>query len=160
MLRRQKKKCDSYRMVNYTPNIYEAGKELTLKVQLAGWEQPDSLIVYTDQISFWNEHNPYKKMTRKQGAIYEVTVPAAEGEEGVFRYNIVAFNKGKRQTFPGGMEGTPLDWDYIGDQYWETRVVNPSAEISLVMPSVSSQWNGVYRSTGRGSLFLTEVHPR
>lgn len=141
------KKCDSYRVVNYTPKIYETGKELTLKVQLAGWEQPDSLIVYTDQISFWNEHNPYKKMTRKQGAIYEVAVPAAEVKEGVFRYNIVAFNKGKRQTFPGGKEGTPLDWDYIGDQYWETRVVNPSAEISLVAPSVSSQWNGVEQYT-------------
>ena len=86
-------------------------------------------------------------MTRKQGAIYEVAVPAAEVKEGVFRYNIVAFNKGKRQTFPGGMEGTPLDWDYIGDQYWETRVVNPSAEISLVAPSVSSQWNGVEQYT-------------
>ena len=49
--------------VTHTPaSIAEAGKALTINAQVAGSVFPDSVIIYTDKVSFWNEHNPYIKM--------------------------------------------------------------------------------------------------
>ena len=46
--------------VTHTPaSIAEAGKALTINAQVAGSVFPDSVIIYTDKVSFWNEHNPY-----------------------------------------------------------------------------------------------------
>ena len=45
--------------VTHTPaSIAEAGKALTINAQVAGSVFPDSVIIYTDKVSFWNEHNP------------------------------------------------------------------------------------------------------
>ena len=47
--------------VTHTPaSIAEAGKALTINAQVAGSVFPDSVIIYTDKVSFWNEHNPYR----------------------------------------------------------------------------------------------------
>ena len=54
--------------VTHTPaSIAEAGKALTINAQVAGSVFPDSVIIYTDKVSFWNEHNPYIKMKRTSG---------------------------------------------------------------------------------------------
>ena len=91
-------------------------------------------------------------MTRKQGAIYEVTVPAAEVKEGVFRYNIVAFNKGKRQTFPGGNGGYTARLGL----HWGPILGNPCCQsISRNIVGCSfcfffrERCGTVHRSTGR-----------
>ena len=63
--------------VTHTPAItVEAGKTLTINAQVAGSVLPDSVIIYTDKVSFWNEHNPYIKMKRTNGYTYQATIPA------------------------------------------------------------------------------------
>lgn len=58
--------------VTHTPaSIAEAGKALTINAQVAGSVFPDSVIIYTDKVSFWNEHNPYIKMKRTSGYTYQ-----------------------------------------------------------------------------------------
>lgn len=130
-----------YKVVHSPAATAEANKELTISAQIAGTELPDSVIIYTDKISFWNDHNPYIKMKRISGYTYRATLPAAEIKEGVFRYNIIVCRGNNSRTYPSGnsingvssgINGSPLDWDYTSDQYWTTPVVAPGSAIQLL----------------------------
>lgn len=130
-----------YKVVHSPAATAEANKELTISAQIAGTELPDSVIIYTDKISFWNDHNPYVKMKRISGYTYRATLPAAEIKEGVFRYNIIVCRGNNSRTYPSGnsingvssgINGSPLDWDYTSDQYWATPVVAPGSAIQLL----------------------------
>lgn len=137
------KQREGFTVVNYPAKAVEAGKDLVIDAQVIGPSLPDSVIVYTDRISFWNEKNPYIKMERTYGYTYRALVPGSEVSEGMFRYNIVTCSGKVQQTFPGNVESGPLDWDYIGNQYWETKVVATDSKVMLVAPVCGDGWNGV-----------------
>lgn len=128
--------------VTHTPaTTVEAGKALTINAQVAGNVLPDSVIIYTDKVSFWNEHNPYIKMKRTSGYTYQAILPATEIKEGCFRYNIIVCRGDSTRTYPAGnsvtgnpsgIKGTPLDWNYTSDSYWTTRVVTSGSAIQLL----------------------------
>ena len=128
--------------VTHTPaTTVEAGKALTINAQVAGNVLPDSVIIYTDKVSFWNEHNPYIKMKRTNGYTYQAILPAAEIKEGCFRYNIIVCRGDSTRTYPAGnsvtgnpsgIKGTPLDWNYTSDSYWTTHVVASGSAIQLL----------------------------
>ena len=121
-----------YYVAHQAAAVVESGKPLTLEAQVVAPGFPDSVIVYTDKVSFWSDINPYFKMERTQGYTYKVTIPAAQIQTGRFRYNIVVCKNQSRFTFPAGVEGYPLDWDYISAEYWKSKVVAPESEISLL----------------------------
>ena len=120
-----------YIVAHQPASVVESGKPLILEAQVVGAEFPDSVIVYTDRISFWSDKNPYFKMERTHGYTYRVTIPAEQIHQGKFRYNILVCKNQKQTTFPGGIDGSPLDWDYISSEYWATAVVAPDSEILL-----------------------------
>lgn len=136
-----------FAIVNRTHETAEAGHDLIIETQVVGSEQPDSVIIYTDKVSFWNDTNAYIKMKRIHGYTYRAVVPGTEVKEGVFRYNVIVCRGGQQQTFPGGTEGGPLDWDYIGNQYWETEVSAPNSTIELVGLAPQGVWNGTEQYT-------------
>lgn len=113
--------------VTHTPaSIAEAGKALTINAQVAGSVFPDSVIIYTDKVSFWNEHNPYIKMKRTSGYTYQAILPAADIKEDCFKYNIIVCRGDSTHTYPAGnsvtgsssgIQGSPLDWNYTSDFY-------------------------------------------
>ena len=127
-------------------------------------EFPDSVIIYTDKISFWNDHNPSVKMQRTNGYTYQATIPAEEIKEGYFRYNIIVCRGDSTRTYPAGSSatgsssgtnGNPLDWDYTLSQYWTTRVVAPGSAIQLLTVTDTHsrieaytlpEWNELHRS--------------
>lgn len=120
-------------IVNHSPvGTVDAGKDLTIQATVAGNEQPDSVIIYTDKTSFWNEKNPSIKMNYAGGYTYRAIVPASDIKEGCFRYNIVVCRGDKRQTFPSGVAKSPLDWDYTTATLWETNVVASTKPLSLL----------------------------
>ena len=106
--------------VTHTPaSIAEAGKALTINAQVAGSVFPDSVIIYTDKVSFWNEHNPYIKMKRTSGYTYQAILPAADIKEDCFKYNIIVCRGDSTHTYPAGnsvtgsssgIQGSPLDF--------------------------------------------------
>ena len=105
--------------VTHTPaSIAEAGKALIINAQVAGSVFPDSVIIYTDKVSFWNEHNPYIKMKRTSGYTYQAILPAADIKEDCFKYNIIVCRGDSTHTYPvgnsvtgssSGIQGSPLD---------------------------------------------------
>ena len=128
--------------VTHTPaSIAEAGKALIINAQVAGSVFPDSVIIYTDKVSFWNEHNPYIKMKRTSGYTYQAILPAADIKEDCFKYNIIVCRGDSTHTYPvgnsvtgssSGIQGSPLDWNYTSDFYWTTRVVASGSAIQLL----------------------------
>jgi len=122
----------TYTVFHQPAKTAEAGKPLVIEALVGGTERPDSVLIYTDQVSFWNDENPVIRMKRVTGYTYRAVVPARETKEGFFRYNIVTCRDNRQQTFPPGGSGSPLDWDYTNSQYYETGVVPPEQEIRLI----------------------------
>ena len=139
--------------VHQAAKVVETGKPLELEAQIVGPSRPDSVIVYTDRISFWNDKNPYFKMERTHGYTYRAVIPAEQIHEPKFRYTMVVCHDDKRFTYPAGVEGSPLDWDYVSSEYWESQVVDPASRIDLF--AATDEPNGLewYR-TDSGRIFL------
>lgn len=153
-----------YKVAHTPASTAEAGKPLNIIAQIVGPEFPDSVIIYTDKVSFWNEHNPYIKMKRIKGYTYQATIPAEEIKEGCFRYNLIVCRGDNTRTYPAGdtvsgsssgTHGNPLEWNYTLNQYWTTCVVAPGSAIQLLtITDTYSQteaytlpeWNEVHRS--------------
>lgn len=110
----------------------DAGRDMTLTAVVAGPVQPDSVVVYTDKVSFWNDVNPSIRMQRVKGYTWQATVPAAELTEGTYRYNIVVFAGGRKQTYPAGVMKSPLEWDYTDYTYFHTDVQQAEAPLLLL----------------------------
>ena len=124
----------SYEVVHTSNKTTESGKPYKIEAIIAGPEQPDSVIIYTDRISFWQSNNPYYKMERIDGYTYRAELPPSVINEGLLRYNILVCRGDARYTFPAGVIGSPLDWDYTDYKYWETSVVSPESAIRLFSP--------------------------
>ncbi|MGV8095201.1 MAG: cellulase family glycosylhydrolase [Mangrovibacterium sp.] len=169
----------SYTVSHIPAKTVEAGKPLVIESLIAGAPVPDSVLIYTDKISFWNDKNFGKKMEYVSGYLYRAVIPETEIKEGHFRYTLVICKDGKRLTFPAGVPGSPLDWDYTDGQYWETEVVAPDKAIVLfsVTDELSGmeaftipEWSFTFRRleenfpVGKKTLHLTfnskEDHPR
>jgi hypothetical protein len=119
-------------VVHQPAKIIESDKPLRIEAQIADTSFPDSILVYTDKVSFWFENNPYFQMKRTDGYIYQTEIPAEMIKEGVFKYNMVVFKGDKKYTFPANVEGSPLDWDAYQTAYWESQVVDAGSPVELV----------------------------
>ncbi|MDR2058302.1 MAG: cellulase family glycosylhydrolase [Dysgonamonadaceae bacterium] len=121
----------------------ESNKPLLIEIQVIDSSFPDSVLLYTDKISFWYKNNPVLKMKRTHAYTYQVEVPANEIKEGFFKYTIVVFKNGKTRTFPANVEGNPLDWDYYTTEYWTIPVVNTENPIDLL--TITDENSGLER---------------
>lgn len=119
--------------VNHQP-LYstETGQPLVLRAEIVSKEKPDSVIILTDEVSFWGTHHPSIKMRYIRGYMYEAIIPASEVKKGVFKYNLIVCRNEKQQSFPENVDGTSRDWDYIPNSYYETTVVTPCTSIDLI----------------------------
>lgn len=132
-----------FHVINTTYPQFDKGSKLTVKAEVVGPLTPDSVIIYTDKISFWNDKNPYYKMKRANGYRYVCEIPQNELPGDMFRYNIVVCSNGGSHTFPAAVEGTPLDWDYISSDYYKIDLLSDKDLIVLVEKSGKAGWNGV-----------------
>ena len=118
--------------VVHQPNkTVEQGKPLIIEAVVAGNNQPDSVLIYTDRISFWNDRNPYVRMKAEKAYTYRGIMPGYTIIGNLLRYYIVVFKDGNQQTFPAAVSGSPLDWDFTENTCWTTVVVNYDKPIQL-----------------------------
>ncbi|MFV0327169.1 MAG: hypothetical protein ACK5LF_22815, partial [Bacteroides xylanisolvens] len=119
--------------VVHTPQVsLEENKPLCIKARIVGPALPDSVIIYSDKVSFWSDSNPSVKMKRTSGYNYEAEVPVSMISKGSFNYNIIVCAGNKNYTYPANVEGNPLDWDFTGSEYWRTQVVKVGQNIALL----------------------------
>ncbi|NDV94278.1 hypothetical protein D0T84_05005 [Dysgonomonas sp. 521] len=122
----------TFSVVHNPMKIAEDKQPLQIEAQIVGSSFPDSVIIYTDKISFWSQSNPYIKMERVHGYTYKAGIPADMIKDNNLKYNIIVCKNDKNFTYPAGTEGNPLDWDFYQNKYYETRIVNPEAPVELV----------------------------
>jgi hypothetical protein len=133
-------------VVSHEPvKVAESGSPLRIQAQIAGTTPPDSVRVFTDKVSFWSAHNRTYPMKKVNGYLYETVIPAGQLKKGVFKYNIVISVEGKHQTYPADVSGTPLSWDYLSTEYYETTVVEKESPVNLL--TVTDQNNVLEAST-------------
>ncbi|MCD7915266.1 MAG: hypothetical protein LUG96_08440, partial [Tannerellaceae bacterium] len=117
------------------PVTVESDRPLTLTATIAGPGQPDSVLIYTDRVSFWNPESRYIKMKRTTGYTYEGTFPGEEIQPGNLRYHIVVCHNGQQYTFPEGVAAGPLAWDFSSAGYYTSRAVRPESPVTLYTAS-------------------------
>jgi hypothetical protein len=123
------------RVVHRVSKVAEKGKKLSVEAQVVGAVVPDSVLVYTDKVSFWNERNDYLKMRRVHGYTYQADVTADMMQGKTLKYMIVVFHHDKKYTFPAGVEGYPLDWDFYQFHYWNVPLVAADESVQLLRRS-------------------------
>lgn len=138
----------------------QANQSLTITAAIAGNTLPDSVLIYTDQVSFWNDKNPYYKMERTRGYQYQAVVPGSDLKKGAFNYNIVVFGNGHRLTAPSMVKQSPLDWDYTEAQFYSTQICESTDPLVLFTVSDTysdleaytlPEWIPVHRQVVAGS---------
>lgn len=147
-------------LVHEAVNAVERGGKLTIHADVASSEVPDSVVLYPGTVSFWNERNRLYPMKRISPYGYEVTIDSV-GADGAsrFDYTITVFGKdGSVRTWPSLVSGTPLDWDYLGDdapagtRRYEIPIVEPRSAVVLLdatagtdgveLSSIPTDWGG------------------
>ena len=119
-------------------------KKISIKAKVVGSTEPDSVVVYPRHISFWNDVNPLYRMKRVGIYDYEAEVPV-KARDAAVEYNIVAFYGGRATTYPQGVEGTPLAWDFTDYRYYSTQV--RAAEAPVVLVSADAGLSGIESAT-------------
>lgn len=126
--------------VNHKPRPYiSEGENLVIRAEAFGDESPDSLVVYPSEASFWREDNKLYVMHRIAPYEFEAEIPASEltGKKE-FSYRIAVENNSDSKTFPGNIEGKPLDWDAEEGKFYTTRVINKQSPVVLLSASEGS----------------------
>ena len=133
-------------IVLHTPlqAVPAGSKKIIIKAKVVGSTEPDSVVVYPRHISFWNDVNPLYRMKRVGSYDYEAEVPV-KARDAAVEYNIVAFYGGRATTYPQGVEGTPLAWDFTDYRYYSTQV--RAAEAPVVLVSADAGLSGIESAT-------------
>lgn len=134
-------RAKTFSVVHNPASVIEKGKSSQIEAQIVGLSFPDSVIIYTDKVSFWNDKNPYVKMQRVHGYTYDAVIPAEMITGNMLRYNIVVCKDDKKYTYPANVEGDPLDWDFYKNSYWETNIVSADSPLQLV--KVTDGYSGI-----------------
>lgn len=111
--------------VNHKATPYApTGADLRITAEAFGEEEPDSLVVYPAEASFWRDDNRLYTMHKTAPYTYETIIPAdhLKGRRD-FSYRIAAISPNGSKTFPGDTEGLPLDWDAPETAVYTTRIV-------------------------------------
>ncbi|MCM1225348.1 MAG: cellulase family glycosylhydrolase, partial [Lachnospiraceae bacterium] len=97
----------------------------------------DSLVVYPGDVNFWRNDNKLygmEKAGEDRPYSWQASVPTPD-HIGKYTYRIVAYNGDKPVTYPGAINGTPLDWDFPDDApSYSVDIINDTAPLPLIVP--------------------------
>lgn len=113
-----------------------AGAPVRVEVRTAG-ANPDSIVVFPSDISFWRADNKLYPLRRESPGLYAAGIPTSP-DAAEFSYNIVVYSGGKARTYPQGAEGAPLDWDYLPSPRYSVRLLAEGAPVELISPAPGS----------------------
>lgn len=144
-------------VVHKPAKMHSAAAPLTIKATAISAAPIDSMVLYPSNISFWNEHNRVYKMENNGYGDFSITIdePATlgYGKPSAISYNLVVWQDGLPCTYPAGVAGTPLDWDYNAQGMYTTELYYPDRALRLLSPqpnmdgseisTVPAIWTGV-----------------
>ncbi len=123
----------------HTPRAMAApGEKVRITADWFGTEKPDSVVIFPAEVSFWSRHNPSWAMTPDEdGYTFSAELPM-KNDGRPLSYNIITYKGGKATTWPGNVEGTPLDWDFTDYAYYTTGSHSADSPVTLMSASRDS----------------------
>lgn len=121
-------------VVHKNAPIHFRDSDLTVTVKAFGNPMPDSLVLYPADASFWRHDNDIRVMKRVAPYTYQAVIPADRFKgKDEYGYRIVAYADSAAVTYPGAVEGTPLDWDAPEPTpSYVTRILDVGAPVTLL----------------------------
>ena len=160
-------------VVHNPVNYINPNNDLIIEAEIIGNSQPDKVLIYPDYISFWSEKNNLIPLEKAEGNKYRGVVPKDQlGWKDSFNYNIVVTENGNSYTWPQNIEGTPLDWDFLGGDHYSSIKLNEKDPVILLSPAekdlsldvamIPEAWNFRFQPSlkspvGKNSYELTSV---
>lgn len=130
----------------HTPRpLASPGSKVEIKATMFAGMQPDSVMIYPSDVSFWREDNKLYPMKHLGGYEWSAEIPVENWKEEL-KYNIVVFSDDYVRTFPDNIEGTPLSWDYPDNSGYYTTAVAP-ADAPIVLLEPSAEFDGTEASS-------------
>lgn len=128
-------------VIVHAPVYYTDSKgDLLIEAQVIGNSIPESVTIFPDYVSFWNDENTLIPMERISGNTYRAVIPNKDlGWTDNFSYNIVVNENGNNYTWPQNIAGTPLDWDFTDYEYYTSKKLNTDTPIILLKPQVNDR---------------------
>lgn len=162
--------------VNHTAAVNHYKNEpLVIEAEAFDEVMPDSLVIYPSDVSFWRDDNKLYTMHKVAPYLFRAEIPAEDLRwRDMFNYRIVfpeaiaadatalAKTDKSDMTFPGALEGNPLDWGSADGAYYSTRLLDKNAPIILL--NGPDGLSGVDVSTipdhwGRSRVGLAQLSP-
>ncbi len=94
-----------------------------------------------EKVEAWFQNgNTYESAKLKAGNNYDysVEVPEKVLDNGFLNYRIIVTTDKGKITFPGGVEGSPSDWDFHSSASYEVPIVYKNTPVSLFNASKDS----------------------
>jgi len=143
---------------------YLAGRDVEITARVVDVTPPDSvrLFIRTAVGGFSRSVS----MRSLEGYRYSASIPAtatASGDgplgSGPHEYVITVFRGDSATTFPSGLRGKPIDWDYYGRASWRLNVVSPRTPLTLFDPATDASRLAFTRigDAGRRGLFQVGI---
>ncbi|PTX42495.1 cellulase (glycosyl hydrolase family 5) [Christiangramia gaetbulicola] len=101
------------------------------------------------KVEAWLENgNNYESLELKADNNYDYSAEVPENllKNGFLKYRIIVSTSDGKITFPGGVEGSPADWDFHSQEKFETAILEKGAPVYLFNAATDSekvvrQWN-------------------
>lgn len=160
---------------HHTAVSHYKNEPLVIEAEAFGDVVPDSLVIYPSEVSFWRDDNKLYTMHKVAPYLFRAEIPAEDLRwRDTFNYRIVfpeaiaadatalAKTDKSDMTFPGALEGNPLDWGSADGAYYSTRLLDKDAPVILL--NGPDGLSGVDVSTipdhwGRSRVGLAQLSP-
>ncbi|SDR67639.1 cellulase family glycosylhydrolase [Gramella sp. MAR_2010_147] len=123
----QESTVDKTYLVHKPVQIISVGNDLELKATLVSNNE-------MEKVEVWLKNgNTYESVELNADNNYDYLVKIPENllNHGFLEYRIIVSTEDGKTTFPGGVEGSPEDWDFHSDATYKTRILEKDAPISL-----------------------------
>lgn len=137
--------------VLHTPAVRTTPGVVTVSATVLSDAAVDSVVIYPGDVNFWREDNRLIRMSKSGKYNYCADVEAV-GKE--LSYWIVVYTTDGATTFPGGVSGTPLDWDFCDSEPYKVPVAAEEEPIVLVdatkgldgmeLAMIPESWRGLH----------------
>lgn len=119
--------------VHHPQKGVNAGDSLSVEATVVYDVPVDSILIYTDAVSFWSDYNPYVVMKQEKPYTYRAKLATGTGSAEQ-AYRLVVYSGGKCFTYPGGEEGMPLDWDFDSSLFYRSALYAAETPMVLLRP--------------------------
>lgn len=126
--------------VDRTYLIHEPSKTITANSRL----NIEAIVVSDREIekveAWFQNGSTYNsvELTAKNNYDYSAEIPESLIKNGFLSYRIIVSTDDGSVTFPGGVEGSPSNWDFYSEAKYQTRILKEASPITLFNPATDS----------------------